>query len=209
VPHELRFVGYHTFDFYLRTADGRVQRITDWKAFFGSASLGADRILFNFTPLPGSPTPQPPGYPRRSNIWAAKLTFEDGTPHMEFDGDRPFIEHGKDYDTTPSISADGSSTAFLSSSEHSANKERRYDVAVVDNMSKGELFTVAPGEGTKLSLPVFVDNDHVRFMSFDGQRYSFREISVSAKQERVLGQVIPEELAKAEIVYVDESQQVH
>jgi hypothetical protein len=203
------FVGYRIFDFYFRTRDSRIKRITEWRAVFGSASLGDDRILFNFSPLPGSPTPQPPPYPRRSNIWAAHVTFEGGIPRLAFDGDRPFIEHGKDYDTKPSISPDASKTAFLSSSEHTASKGRRYDVAVVDNASKGELFTVAPEEGTQLSLPVFVDNDHVRFMSFDGQRYSFREISVSAKQEKLLGQVTPADILHAEVVYLGDPQQVH
>lgn len=65
------------------------------------------------------------------------------------------------------------------------------------------MITVAPNQGTKLSLPVFVDNDLVRFMSFDGARYSFTEFSVSAKQQNVLGQVTPEDLAKAEVVYVE------
>jgi hypothetical protein len=209
VSYELPFVGFHTFDFYFRMADGRVQRITDWKAFFSSASLGGERILFDFTPLPGSPTPQPPGYPRRSDIWAAKVAFENGIPRLAFDGDRPFVEHGKEYDTKASISPDGTKTAFLSSSEYTASKGRRYDVAVVDNASKDELFTVAPEEGTQLSPPVFVDNDHVRFMSFDGHRYSFKEISVSAKQEKLLGQVTPADILEAEVVYLEDPQEVH
>jgi hypothetical protein len=208
-PFSPDFVGYRVFDFYFRTQDQRIERITDWKAVFSSASLAADQILFNFSPLPGSPTPQPPSYPRRSDIWAAKVTFEDGIPRLAFSGDRPFIEHGKDYDTKPSISPDASKTAFLSSSEHTASKGRRYGVAVVDNASKDELFTVAPEEGTQLSLPVFVDNDHVRFMSFDGQRYSFREISVSAKQEKLLGQVTPADISQAEVVYLENPEQVH
>jgi hypothetical protein len=175
------------------------------EAFLRSASLGGDRIIFNFTPLPGKPTPQPPTYPRSSDIWAAKISYEGGVPHLAFDGDRPFVEHGKHLNTKPSSSADGSKTAFLSSSAHTLDKRWRYDIAVLGNATKDELFTVVPEDGTKLSRPVFVDNDRVRFMSFDGQRYSFRELSVSAKQEKLLGQVTIEEISKAEVVYVEDA----
>lgn len=202
-PFSSDFVGYRGSDFYFRARDGRIQRITEWDSSLGLASLGADLILFDSLPSPKSSTPHPPNYLRTSEIWAAKVTYKDGIPHLALDGDRPFIEHGQHLDTKPSISPDGSKTAFLSSSGYTPNNEWRYDIAVVDNASKKELFTVIPEEGSKLSLPVFVDNDRVRFMSFDGAQYSFREISVSAKQEKLLGQVTPEELSHAEVVYLD------
>jgi hypothetical protein len=208
-PGSREFVGFPSVDFHFRSREGHIERITNWKAVFSSASLGRDRILFNFFPLPGSPTPQPPAYPRTSDIWAAKITFDDDMPRLAFEGDLPFIAHGKHLDTKASIAPDGSKTAFLSSTGYTATNQWRYDVAVLDNVSKGELFTVVPDEGTKLSLPVFVDNDHVRFMSFDGQRYSFREISVSAKQEKLLGQVTPADILRAEVVYLEDPQEVH
>jgi hypothetical protein len=205
-PSSPEFVGYRNFDLYFRTGDGQIQRLTDWEAaMLQSASLGKGKILFSFYASFRSHTPQTPGFPTiKSNIWAAKITYEDGIPRLAFEGDRPFIEHGKNFDTEPYVSPDGRRTAFVSSSEY-ANKERRYDIVVVDNASKQELITIAPEAGSKLSLPVFVNDDVIRFMSFDGQRYSFREVSVSTKQEQLLGQATADDLAKAEVVYVEGS----
>lgn len=134
-PGSREFVGFPIREFYFRSRESRIVPITDWESVLGSASLGGDRIVFNFYPSPllGKPIPHPPVYPRTSDIWAARVTYKDGIPHVAFDGDRPFIAHGKNLDTKPSISPDGNRTAFLSSSGYTANKGWRYDVIVVDN----------------------------------------------------------------------------
>lgn len=134
-PFSPEFVGYRKSDFYFRTGD-RIERITEWEAGLGPASLGNDRIVFNFMHNPVKQTSQLHFPTVKSQIWAAKLTYDDATPHLAFESDFPFVELGKNFDTKPSISPDGRKTAFLSSSAYTSDNQWRYDVAVVDNATK-------------------------------------------------------------------------
>lgn len=198
------FVSFEKFDFYYRNGPGSMDRLTNWEAArLGSASLGEGRLVFDFSATPGKPTPQPIYPLTKSSIWSAAFKSDGSEPQIKLEGDRPFIQYGRESDTQPSISPDGSKTAFNSSSEY-IGKERRYDIVIVDNSSKREVFTIVPGTHTKFSYPVFVNDDLVRFMGFDGATYSFGQFSLSAKREEALGRIAVDDLAHAEIVDIPE-----
>ena len=202
-PPSRPFVAYRNFDFYLRRADGAIERLTEWDAFvLTSVGLGRDKLVFQLNPrwhLDNS----------KSEIYAALLSPErritgfvplDAEPYAE-----PFIAYGKNKDVAPSVSPDGSKTAFESSSESRESRgwgegrPWRYDIVIVDNDAKKVLHTIVPEPEADLSWPKFIDDNRIRFMSSDGRHYKFREFDLSTGQETVVGEISAEDIRRAKI----------
>jgi Tol biopolymer transport system component len=112
---------------------------------------------------------------------------------------QPFIAYGKNKDVAPSVSPDGSKTAFQSSSESRESGRWRYDIVIVDSDSKKALYTIVPESDAVLSQPKFIDANRLRFMSFDGQRYKFWEFNVSTGKEDLLGELTPDDIQRAKV----------
>ena len=192
-PQSKEFVRYRNFDFYLRRADGDIERLTEWDAaVLTSVGLGRDKLVFQL-----NPRWQTPAKPK-SQIYAALLSPERRITGLATEDPQPFIAYGKNVDIAPSISPDGSKTAFESSSE-SQGRGWRYDIVIIDNDSKKPLHTIVPEPETDLSRPKFVDETRIRFMSSDGRHYKFREFDLSTGKETVLGEVSAEDIQKAKI----------
>jgi hypothetical protein len=192
-----QFVRYRLFDFYRRRPDSNIDRLTDWNAFtLQSVGLGRDKLVFQLDPrwrLGNS----------KSEIYTALLSPERRiTPFVPSDSEpfaQPSIAYGRNKDVAPSVSPDGSKTAFQSSSESREGGRWRYDIVIVDSDSKKSLYTIVPEPDAVLSPPKFIDANRLRFMSFDGQRYKFWEFDVSTGKKDLLGELISDDIQRATV----------
>jgi len=182
------FVGLREFDFFWRDSAGNIHRLTEWKAAsLVSASSGNGRVVFELHPRLGSSrSKRAPRLPT-SEIFSATFRMTEQGGSLEHDEAIPAIEVGKELDTKPYVSPDGSKVAILSASNSTEQRGRRYDVVIADIETKEILFVTKPEQGAAFSPPIFINNQTVRFMSYDGETYTFRQIDLAAKRETTLG----------------------
>lgn len=181
------FVSYRDANFYVRTKANKTKQHTTVDApQINSVSRSNETLVFEYHPKLLRPSSEKK---HTSKIYSAAVQSDTTELSVRINENEPFVTFGE-IDVKPSISPDGIHIAFRSVLGGRGSRWV-YEIVLYDLRQRKLVAKISPeeeGEGP-LSMPIFVSNEKVRYVSYKDGVYYLKEYSLMTERSTLSGKV--------------------